>query len=95
MNEEFKSLEELYNRVKPALYSKLKELRRLGFSMINEVDIWNYLVEHNWTNRVNLELHDIISEILNANNLDINDYVMKKINKYKENEKAIVDDSLI
>ena len=83
MNEEFKSLEELYNRVKPALYSKLKELRRLGFSMINEVDIWNYLVEHNWTNRVNLELHDIISEILNANNLDINDYVMKKINKYK------------
>ena len=64
MNEEFKSLEELYNRVKPALYSKLKEVRRLGFSMINEVDIWNYNVENNWKKRENLLLHEIISEIL-------------------------------
>ena len=94
MNEEFKSLEELYNRVKPALYSKLKEVRRLGFSMINEVDIWNYNVENNWKKRENLLLHEIISDILNSNNYDINEYVMKRLNKYKENEE-IITDSLI
>ena len=90
MNEEFKTLQELYDRVKPALYSKLKELKALGFDMVSEVDIWNYLVEHNWTNRVNLELHEIISEILYANNNDINDYVMAKISKYKGKEEAII-----
>lgn len=94
MNEEFKSLEELYNRVKPALYSKLKEVRRLGFNMINEVDIWNYNVENNWKKRENLLLHEIISDILNSNNYDINEYVMKRLNKYKENEE-IITDSLI
>ncbi len=86
MNIEFKTLKELYDRVKPALYSKLKEVRRLGFNMISEVDIWNYLVETNWTKRDNLELYEIISEILNANNYDINEYVMNKLNSKKDTE---------
>ncbi len=86
MEMEFKTLKELYDRVKPALYSKLKEVRRLGFNMINEVDIWNFLVETNWKNRESLELFEIISEILNANNYDINEYVMNKLNKYKDKE---------
>ena len=42
---EFKSLRELYERVTPALYSKAKELKNLGFKCVTEKDIWNYLVE--------------------------------------------------
>ena len=54
---EFKTKEELYKRVSPALYSKLKEVRKLGFKFITEKDIWNYLVENEWRKRVNLDLH--------------------------------------
>lgn len=88
MNDEisFSSLKELYNRVLPALYSKSKELRNLGFNYISEKDIWNYLVENKWSNRVNLELHELISDIIHADNYVLKDYVMSKLNKLKEKE---------
>ena len=33
-NIEFRNVEELYNRIKPALYSKVKELNRLGINYV-------------------------------------------------------------
>ena len=93
---EFKSLKELYNRVKPALYSKLKEIRNMGFKYVNEKDIWNYLIENVWKDKQNLELHELISDILYVDNYSINEYVMKKLNKYKDKEEVITEkDSLI
>ena len=90
MNEEFKSLKDLYNRVKPALYSKLKEIHNLGFTSISEIDIWNYLVTNNWKKRVNLELHEIISDILYADNYKIYEYVVDYLKKDKK-EKIITE----
>ena len=72
---EFRDLKELYKRVSPALYSKLKEIKRLNFKFVTEVDIWNYLVENVWNNKKNLELHELINDILYADNYKINDYV--------------------
>ena len=91
MNDEisFGSLKELYNRVLPALYSKSKELRNLGFDYINEKDIWNYLVESTWKNKSDLELHELISDIIHADNYAIKDYVMKKLSKLKDKEGII------
>ena len=43
MNTEFKNLDDLYNRIKPALYSKVMELKRNHISYVKESDIWNYL----------------------------------------------------
>lgn len=80
---EFKTVEELYKRVSPALYSKLKELKRLGYTLVTEKDIWNYLVDNEWTNRTNLELYDLISDIINADNYKINDYVVSKLSRMK------------
>lgn len=85
MNEEFKSVKELYNRVKPALYSKVKEIRNLGFTSINEKDVWNYLVANNWSNRVNLDLHDLISDILYADNYKIYEYTVE----YLKNDRKV------
>ena len=85
-----KSQKELFNRVKPALYSKLKEIHNLGFTMVSEKDIWNYLVINNWKNRINLELHEIISDILYADNYMIYEYVMEEMKKNKKDE-IIVD----
>lgn len=83
----FKTKEELYNRVLPALYSKVKETRKFGFKHITEKDIWNYLVENEWKKRVNLELSDIISDILYVDNNKLNDAVMQKVKELREKEK--------
>ncbi len=88
---EFKSLKELYERVKPALYSKQKEVKRLGLKYVTEKDIWNYLVENVWKTKENLELHELISDILYANNYDLNEYAMRRIKEYKESEELIMD----
>ena len=86
MNEEFKSLKDLYNRVKPALYSKVREIHNLGFTSISEKDIWNYLVTNNWKDRVNLDLHELISDILYADNYKIYDYTVEHLKKDKDKE---------
>lgn len=81
---EFRSKEELYKRVLPALYSKIKEVRKLGFKFITEKDIWNYLVENEWKSRVNLELYDLINDILYVDNYRLNDYVNQKLERMKK-----------
>lgn len=88
---EFKSLKELYERVKPALYSKQKEVRRLGLKYVTEKDIWNYLVENVWKSKENLELHELINDILYVNNYDLNEYAMRRVKEYKESEDLIMD----
>jgi len=80
---EFKTVEELYKRVSPALYSKLKEIKRMGYTLVTEKDIWNYLVDNEWKNRTNLELYDLISDIMNADNYKINLYVTDKFSRMK------------
>ena len=83
---EFSSARELYKRVEPALYSKVKELNKLGFKYVTEKDIWNYLVDAKWKTKVNLELHELISDILYADNYLINDFVMKRLDQLKKND---------
>lgn len=83
---EFKSARELYDRVSPALYSKVKEVRNLGFKYITEKDVWNYLVNSTWKTKRNLQLHDLISDILYADNNKLNDYVVEKMKKLREDE---------
>ena len=69
MIDEFKSLEELYDRVKPALSTKVFESREFDFE-VSEIDIWKYLVETRWKKAHNLALSDVVNDILN---LDLND----------------------
>ena len=86
----FRSVEELYNRVLPALYSKRKEINSLGFKLVTEKDIWNYLVENEWKTKRNLELHDLINDIFYVDNIKINDYVMRKVEELKRVEGSTV-----
>ncbi len=84
-NIEFRTKEELYNRVVPALSTKVSELRRMGFKYIKERDVWDYLVENEWRTKKNLELHNLINDILFIDNKKINEYVMNKIESEREN----------
>lgn len=91
---EFKSAKELYDRVLPALYSKVKEVRNLGFKYITEKDIWNYLVNSTWKTKRNLQLHDLISDILYVDNYKLNDYVMDKMKKLKTRNDNVDEEML-
>ena len=81
MDMEFSSLEELYNRLKPALRTKMRELKENGYGYLKIEDIWNYLKEKKWIHSNNLSLNDMVSDILNADNEFIDDYFKDKLNE--------------
>ena len=82
MNEiKFNSLEDLYNRLKPALRSKIKELKSLDKIYIKENDIFDYLTETKWEKSNNLTLDQMVDDILYVDNNKIDEYVQKKIIK--------------
>lgn len=75
----FKSKEELFDRVKPALNAKCQELHRLGYPYIKNIDIWNYLIEIKWKKAKDLMLSDIVSDILHVDNRKIDEYLKGKL----------------
>ncbi len=80
MTEDFKTLEELYQRIRPALSTKKEEMKRNGYIYIKEEDIWNYLKEVKWLNSKDLSLYQMTCDILNTNDLVIDEYLRGKIN---------------
>ena len=80
-NLEFKSLEELYNRVKPALYSKVQELRRNNINYVKEVDVWNYLSQTIWKKTDSLSLSVMVDNILDLKEEEIKTYVLDILKK--------------
>ena len=89
MDLEFNSLEELYNRLRPALNVKMSELEANGYGYLKPEDIWNYLKEKKWRNSHDLMLSDMVSDILNSDNALIDDYFKEKINE--KNRKVYLD----
>ena len=89
MDIEFNSLEELYNRLRPALLTKLSDLKANGYGYLKIEDIWNYLKENKWKSSHDLMLSDMVSDILNSDNALIDDYFKEKINK--KNRKIYLD----
>ena len=79
MNLEFNSLKELYDRIKPALETKVSEMRRVGYSYIKEEDVWHYLKEIKWKKASDLSLHEMINDILNTDNVLIDSYIKDKM----------------
>lgn len=80
-NSEFRNLEELYNRIKPALYSKRTELKRNHVSYIKEEDIWNYLSENVWLKKEDLTLSEMVTDIMDLKENDIKGYVFDILKK--------------
>lgn len=91
---EFKSVFDLYSRVKPALNIKVKELKREKYDYIKEEDIWNYLIKNKWSEAEGLVLCDVVDDILHADNKKIDKYVKENI-KNKKAELLIEELDLI
>lgn len=81
MDTTFNSLQELYERIKPALTTKKEEMKRVGINYIKEEDIWNYFKETKWTRATDLSLYQMVSDVLNTDNILIEDYFKEKIRK--------------
>ncbi len=72
----FKDLEDLYNRIFPALKSKVSEFKIKGYKYIKEIDIWNYLKTYKWETAQDLDLALMVDDILNVRVEDINNYIV-------------------
>ena len=65
MDLEFKNIDDLKNRMMPALKIRVKELKEKNYS-VNEEELWNYFVGI-WQEEKNLTLADLVDDVLNAN----------------------------
>ena len=75
----FKTLNELYQRVLPALRSKRKELQKNRMDYIKEEDIWNCLKDTKWMQCKTLTLYDMVDDILNTENAKFDIYIKTKL----------------
>ena len=81
MDREVNSIKELYDRVTPALNTKVIELKRNDLDYIKKDDIWNYLKNTKWKMANNLLLYQMVDDILNLDNEEIDEYVKGEIRK--------------
>ena len=81
MDIEFNSIKELYDRVTPALNTKVTELKRNDLDYIKKDDIWNYLKNKKWSKANNLLLYQMVDDILNLDNQEIDEYVKEEIRR--------------
>lgn len=89
----FKSLEDLYVRILPALKSKTKEIHKDGYSYIHEEDIWNYLRLYKWMSSRDLDLGSMVNDIFEINIKDLNRYVEERLKDYHRTaNKGEIDD---
>lgn len=69
-SETFIDMNDLYKRVLPALNTKKSELERINFN-VNCLDIWDYCINNLWRNKKDLRIYEMVSDILNADELKI------------------------
>lgn len=75
----FNSLEELYNKLLPALETRVNELKLNGISYIKKEDIWNYLKINKWSKSIDLTLSKCVDDILNTEDNEYKKYVRSKM----------------
>lgn len=86
MEIEFENSKELFNRLKPALRTKQSELKKVGYSYIHLIDIWDYLTTRKWKQAHNLSLYEMVDDILNSDNELIDAYVKDMLNNISREE---------
>ena len=83
----FSSLQQLYDRLTPALKCKIKDLRRIGINYVQCADVWNYLKNNVWCNKTNLTLGEMVNDVMTLSNSDIEKYVQDLIASEKREVK--------
>ncbi|MBR1817220.1 MAG: hypothetical protein IJ772_00055 [Bacilli bacterium] len=72
MNKErFKTIEELYQRVLPALRIKVKYMKLEKLALIDEKSLWDYFCNKKWRIQKSITLGEMIDDILNTDSFQI------------------------
>ena len=71
----FNSVDELYNRLKPAFRSKLSEFKAKNITFITDKDMWTFLSKTKWSKEQDLELCDMVNDILNINENELINFI--------------------
>lgn len=74
MDLKFNDVEQLYDLLLPALETKEIQLRRNDYLGLSKKDIWDYLKDTKWKDYKEFRVHQMISDILTADNDSINSY---------------------
>ena len=75
----FNSLQELYERLLPAMETKVNELSNNGIKYIKVNDIWEYLKKNKWSNGKDLTLSECVDDILNTSDIEYKKYLKSKM----------------
>ena len=75
---EYKSQQELYKNLIPALNVKLRLLKKSNYEHITKKDIWNYLKNNKWSSSINLTISEMVNDIIHADNKEIDIYIKKQ-----------------
>ncbi len=78
MEIEFATVEELFQRVLPALRTKRRSLAKEKRKEIREEDIWNYLRKSKWSKAKQLTLADMVDDILNLDEALLDSYIREE-----------------
>ncbi len=93
VNENFSTLKDLYERVLPALKSKVKELKKSHLSFVTERDVWDCLRKSKWNKESDLTLYDIVNDILFIEEKEILNYLHFKEEKNIQYEEDKIEES--
>ena len=85
IEEKFKSLEELYARLLPALRTKKNEMRKQKMEM-TEQRIWRYFCENIWNKKSSLTLGEMVNDVLNTDSFTIFSYGKEEIYENNRSE---------
>lgn len=70
----FNSINELYNRLLPAMQTKKNDLLRNTKVLISEKEIWGYLRYNYWNKKSKLTLGEMVNDILSTPDHELIDY---------------------
>ena len=68
---EYKSQEELFRGLIPAMNVKIKLLKKSNYNDIGYEDIWNYLRDNKWKNSIDLTLGEMVQDIIHVDNSEL------------------------
>lgn len=78
MEIEFATVEELFQRVLPALRTKRRSLAKEKRKEIREEDIWNYLRKSKWSKSKQLTLAEMVDDILHLDETLLDAYIREE-----------------
>ena len=82
--DEYKSMRELFNSLKPAFDVKLRLINK-DYDYITRTDIWNYLKINQWCKDVNLSISEMVDDIMMVDIYKVDRFLKDHLKKNDRN----------